>query len=75
MWLRPDMKEDNAKSNIDDPGIKVREKVAVSTSASSLFLGIDQGHIPCLAQDGERESYFFRVCWRVCFGSRKCLVL
>lgn len=54
--------ENNARGDTDYPGVIVKEKVAVPTSVFSLILGINQGHIPCLVQDGEREICLFKVC-------------
>jgi hypothetical protein len=72
MWLRPDMKENNAKKQHRRPWNHSKGEVAVSTSASSLFLGINQGRTPCLVQDVERESYLFRV-WKGLLGEWRML--
>lgn len=64
MWLGPAMKEDNAESNREYSGTIVRGKVAVLAPVASLFLGINQGHIPRLVQDGVVRTSFLRVCLR-----------
>lgn len=46
MWLRSDVKEDNAESNTEYSGISGREKVAILVPIAFLLLGVNQGHIP-----------------------------